>query len=87
MYPEQLKTAVRKARHGTRFATCLLTKSGFGSLMHPGLDARFEKSQNLVSTKVLEVIESLRASRHGNGIAVMFKVTMSTMNKFSDEFK
>ena len=55
--------------------------------MRPGLYARFEKSQNLVSTKVPEVIKSLRASCNGNGIIVMVKAAMSTMCEFSDEFK
>ena len=87
MYPEQLKTAVREARSGTRFATCPLTKSGFGSPMRPGLDVRFEKSQNLVSTKVPEVIESLRASCSGNGTLAIFKVTTSRMREFSDELE
>jgi len=62
-------------------------KSGFGSPMHPDLATRFEKSQNLVSTKVPEVIESLSASCSGNGILVMFKVATSRMRGFSDEFK
>jgi len=48
---------------------------------------RFEKSQDLVSTKVPEVIKSLRASCNGNGIVVMVKVAMSAMGEFSDEFK
>jgi len=55
--------------------------------MRPGLDARFEKSQNLVSTKVPEVIESLRASCSGNGIPVMVRVATFAMGEFSDEFK
>ena len=55
--------------------------------MHPDLATRFEKSQNLVSTKVPEVIESLSASCSGNGILVMFKVAASGMRGFSDEFK
>ena len=69
-----------------RFAMCPLTKSGFGSPTRPGLDARFEKSQNLVSTKVPEVIESLRASCSGNGI-VMVRVTTFAIGEFSDGFK
>ena len=51
-----------------RFATRPLTKSAFGSPTRPGLGPRFEKSQNLVSTKVPDVIESLRASCNGSGI-------------------
>ena len=66
---------------------CPLTKSGFGSPTCPGLDARFEKSQNLVSTKVPEVIESLRASCSGNGILVMVEAPTPIMRDFSDEFK
>jgi len=59
----------REASRGTRFATCSLTKSAFGSPTRPGLlDARFENTQNLVSTNVPEVIESPRASCNGNGI-------------------
>ena len=54
--------------------------------MRPGLDVRFEKSQNLVSTKVPEVIESLRASCSGNGI-VMVRVATFTMGELSDGFK
>jgi hypothetical protein len=53
-------------------------KSAFGSPMRSGLDPRFEKTQNLVSTKVPEVIESLRASCNGNGIVIV-KVATSTM--------
>jgi len=56
--------------------------------MYPGLDARFEKSQNLVSTKVPQVIESLKASCSGNGIlGVIVKMIMPRMREFSDEFK
>jgi len=55
--------------------------------MRPGLDVRFEKSQNLVSTKVPEVIESLRASCSGNGTLAIFKVTTSRMREFSDELE
>ena len=73
----------QEARRGTRFTTCPLTKSGFGSPTHPGLDARFEKSQNLVSTKVPEVIESLRASCSGNGI-VMVRVATFAIGELSD---
>ena len=54
--------------------------------MRLGLDVRFEKSQNLVSTKVPEVIESLRASCSGNGI-VMVRVATFAMGELSDEFK
>ena len=70
----------QEASRGTRFATCPLTKSAFGSPTRSGLDPRLEKTQNLVSTNVPEVIESLRASCNGNGIA-MAKITMSTMNE------
>jgi len=58
--------------------------------MRPGLDVRFEKSQNLLSTKVPEVIESLRASCSGSGIIFMVKVAIFTMDELSgvsDEFK
>ena len=68
---------------------CPLTKSAFGSPICPGLDVRFEKSQNLVSTKVPEVIESLRASCNGNGIA-MVEVAIYTIDELpgtSVEFK
>ena len=51
--------------------------------MRSGLDRRFEKTQNLVSTNVPEVIESLRASCNENGI-VMAKVAMSTWTSSSD---
>ena len=61
-------------------------KSGFGSPMRPGLDPRFEKSQNLVSTKVPEVIESLRASCSGNRI-VMVRVATFAVDELSEEFK
>jgi len=67
-----------------------LIKSGFGSPTRPSLDVRFEKSQNLVSTKVPEVIESLRASCSGSGIVFMVKVAMFTMDELSGasvEFK
>ena len=53
------------------------------------LDPRFEKTQNLVSMNVPEVIESLRASCNGNGIA-MAEVATSTVRELSealDEFK
>jgi len=76
----------REARRGTHLATCPLTKSGFGFPTRPGLDARFEKSQNLVSTKVPEVIESLKASCNGNGI-VMVRVATFATGELSDEFK
>jgi hypothetical protein len=68
----------QEASRGTRLATCPLTKSALGSSMRSGLDPRFEKTQNLVSTKVPEVIESLRASCNGNGI-VMAKVATFTV--------
>ena len=64
-------------------------KSAFGSPMRSDLDPRFEKAQNLVSTNVPEVIESLRASCNGNGIFIA-KVAMSTMHELYgilDEFK
>jgi hypothetical protein len=73
----------QEARRGMRFATCPLTKRAFGSSMSSGLDPRFEKTQNLVSTNVPEVIESLRASCSGNGI-VMAKVTTSKMRELSE---
>ena len=40
----------------------------------------------MVSTKVPQVIESLRASCSGNGI-VMVRVAMFAMGEFSDRFK
>ena len=64
-------------------------KSAFGSPTRPGLDPRLEKTQNLVSTNVPEVIESFRASCNGNGI-VMAKIATSAMGELSealDEFK
>jgi hypothetical protein len=70
----------REERRGTRFATCPFTKSAFGSPVRPSLDPCFEKTQNLVSTKVPEVIESLRASCNGSGI-VMVKVTTSAIRR------
>ena len=79
----------REASRGTRFTTCPLTKSAFGSPTRSDLDPRFEKTQNLASTNVPEVIESLRASCNGNGI-VMGNVAMFTMRELSgvlDEFK
>ena len=70
-----------------RLAMCPLTKSGFGSPTRPCLDVRFEKSQNLVSTNVPKVIESLRASCNGNGIVMVKVVTRSSLSGASDEFK
>jgi len=61
---------------------CPLTKSGFGSPTRPSLDARFEKSQNFVSTKIPEVIGSLRASCNGNGIPVVVRVATSQWASF-----
>ena len=86
---DRLRITAREASRGTRFATYPLMKSAFGSPTRPGLDPRLEKTQNLVSTNVPEVIESLRASCNGNGI-VMVRITMSTMGEPSealDEFK
>ena len=54
--------------------------------MRPGLDARFEKSHNLVSTKVPEVIESLRASCSGSRI-VMVRVAAFAMGEFSNKLE
>jgi len=54
--------------------------------MRPGLDARFRKSQNLVSMKVPEVIESLKASCSGNGIA-MVRVATFAAGELPDGFK
>ena len=54
--------------------------------MRPDLDPRLEKTQNLASTNVPEVIESLRASCSGNGIA-MVKVTTFTMHELSEALK
>ena len=84
-----IEGSAREASRGMRFATCPLMKSAFGSLICPGLDPRLERTQNLVSTNVPEVIESLSASCNGNGI-VMVRITMSTMGELSeslDEFK
>jgi hypothetical protein len=61
----------REASRGTRFATCPFTKSAFGSPVRSSFDPRFEKTQNLASTKVPEVIESFRASCNGNGIVMV----------------
>ena len=58
--------------------TCPLTKRAFGSPARPDLDPRLEKTQNLVSTNVPEVIESLRASCSGIGTA-MVEVWMLAM--------
>ena len=55
-------------------------KSAFGSPMRPDLDPRLEKAQNLVSTKVPEVIESLRASCNGIGM-VMTEIAMSAIRE------
>lgn len=67
---------------GMRLATCSLTKSAFGPLTCPGLDPRLEKTQNWVSTKVPDVIESLRAPCKGIGIA-MAGVVASTVPELS----
>ena len=48
--------------------------------MRPDLDPRLEKAQNLVSTKVPEVIESLRASCNGIGM-VMTEIAMSAIRE------
>ena len=55
---------------GTRLATLSFTKSAFGPPTRPGLELRLEKTQNLVSTNVPDVIESLRASCNGIGIVM-----------------
>ena len=81
------KVNAREASRGMRLVMCPLTKSGFGSPTRPGLDVRFEKSQNLVSTNVPEVIESLRASCSGNGIVMVKVVTRSSLSGASDECK
>ena len=47
------------------------------------LDPRFEKTQNLVSMNVPEVIESFRASCNGNGIA-MTKVATAMVLELSE---
>ena len=73
---DQGEMAVLATRCGTRFATCSLTKSAFGTPTRPGADRRLEKSQNLVSTNDPEVIESLKASCNGTGM-VMAEVATS----------
>jgi len=57
--------------------------------MRPDLDRRLEKTQNLASTNVPEVIESLRASCNGNGIAIatVTTFTMHESSKALEEFK
>ena len=64
-------------------------KSAFGSPTRPDLDPRLEKTQNLVSMKVPEVIESLRASCNGVGMAIT-EIAMSTICEIfrvRDKFK
>ena len=63
-----------------RFATCPLTKSAFGSPTHLAFELRLEKTQNLVSTNVPDVIESLRASCNGIGM-VIARVTTSIVRE------
>jgi len=65
-----MEIAARDSSRGTRFATCPLMKRAFGSPTRPDLDLRFEKTQNLVSTNVPEVIESLRDFCTRNGIGM-----------------
>ena len=57
----------RELSRGTRLTTCPLAKSAFGSTIRPDFCPRLEKTQNLVSMNVPEVIESLRASCNGSG--------------------
>ena len=58
---------------------CPFTNSAFGSPTRPAFVLRLEKIQNLVSINVPEVIESLKASCNGIGMAAMKKVAMSAM--------
>ena len=63
-------TNIRAPRRGTVLTTCPFTNSAFGSPTRPGFEVRLEKTQNLVSMKLPEVIESLRASCNEVGMAM-----------------
>ena len=58
-------------------------KSAFGSPTRPDLDPRLEKTQNLVSMKVPEVIESLRASCNGIGM-IITEIAMSAIREMCE---
>jgi hypothetical protein len=60
-----------------------LAKSAFGFPTRPALDLRLEKTQNLVSMNVPEVIESLRAFCNGVGM-VMAKIAISALRELSE---
>ena len=60
-----LEENIQAPRRGTLLTTFPLTKRAFGSPTRPDLELRFEKTQNLVSMNVPEVIESRRASCNG----------------------
>src|SRR5882757_5714977 len=84
-----MRAAAREQRRGTRFATCPLMKSAFGPPTRLDLDRRLENTQNLVSTKVPEVIESLKASCNGIGMVMAMVATSVICGSFGvrDEFK
>lgn len=73
-----MKTNVRASSRGTLLTTCPFTNSAFGSPTRPAFELRLEKTQNLVSINVPDVIESLRASCTGSGMS-MTKVAMSML--------
>ena len=60
--------------------TCPFTNIAFGFPTCLVFKLRLEKAQNLVSTNVPDVIESLRASCSGTGV-VITEVAMSTMRE------
>jgi len=62
--------------------TCPFTNSAFGSPTRPNFELRLEKTQNLVSTNVPEVIESLKASCNGIGMS-MEEVVIPAMRELS----
>ena len=64
------KTGVRAPSRWTLLITCPFTNSAFGSPTRPAFELRLEKTQNLVSINVPDVMESLRASCTGNGISM-----------------
>ena len=72
---------IRAPRRGAVLTTCPFTNSAFGSPTRPGFELRLEKTQNLVSMKVPEVIESLRASCNGIGMA-MTEIAMLAIRVF-----
>ena len=61
-------TNIRAPRRGTLLTTCPFTNSAFGFPTCLVFKLRLEKTQNLVSTNVPDVIESLRASCSGIGM-------------------